>query len=57
MVASMSDRFSDYSQQDSHEFITFLLDALHEDLNRIKDKPTTEQVNSISFCALFTYMC
>ena len=57
MVASMSDRFSDYSQQDSHEFITFLLDALHEDLNRIKDKPTTEQVNSISFCVLFTYMC
>ncbi|KAG1678285.1 hypothetical protein FOA52_013906 [Chlamydomonas sp. UWO 241] len=31
--------FSGYGQQDSQELITFLLDGLHEDLNRIREKP------------------
>lgn len=33
-VARYAPRFSDFCQQDSHEFMTFLLDALHEDLKR-----------------------
>ena len=31
--------FSGYSQHDSSEFIMYLPDALHEDLNRVKKKP------------------
>ena len=27
-------RFGDHSQQDSHEFLTYMLQSLHEDLNR-----------------------
>lgn len=35
--------FAGYAQQDSQEFIAFLLDALHEDLNRIVKKPYVEK--------------
>ena len=35
--------FSGYGQQDSQEFLAFLLDGLHEDLNRIVKKPYTEK--------------
>lgn len=38
--------FSGYGQQDSQEFLSFLVDALHEDLNRIKKKPYTEYPES-----------
>ena len=34
--------FSGYSQQDSQELLTTILDTLHEDLNRIKKKPYIE---------------
>ena len=27
-----------YEQQDSHDFMRTLLDALHEDLNRVKER-------------------
>ena len=32
-------RFANYDQQDAHEFLVFLLEGLHEDLNRIKRRP------------------
>jgi ubiquitin carboxyl-terminal hydrolase 4/11/15 len=35
-------KFAGYSQHDSHEMLAFMLDALHEDLNRVKDKPYIE---------------
>ncbi|KAK9463663.1 uncharacterized protein V1516DRAFT_668393 [Lipomyces oligophaga] len=35
--------FSGYGQHDSQEFLAFLLDGLHEDLNRILSKPYTEK--------------
>ena len=35
-------RFSGYNQQDSSELVNFLLDLLHEDLNRVKKKPYHE---------------
>lgn len=38
--------FSSYGQQDSQEFLSFLVDALHEDLNRIQKKPYIENPDS-----------
>lgn len=38
--------FSGYGQQDSQEFLAFLLDGLHEDLNRIHKKPYIEKPES-----------
>ena len=34
-VAEVASRFSDNQQQDAQELLAFLLDALHEDLNRV----------------------
>ncbi|CED82890.1 Ubiquitin C-terminal hydrolase [Phaffia rhodozyma] len=41
-LARFAPSFSGYQQHDSQEFITFLLDGLHEDLNRIMKKPYVE---------------
>jgi ubiquitin carboxyl-terminal hydrolase 4/11 len=38
--------FSGYGQQDSQEFMSFLVDGLHEDLNRIQKKPYIENPES-----------
>ncbi|KAL1802822.1 hypothetical protein ACET3Z_031469 [Daucus carota] len=35
-------QFSGYNQHDSQELLAFLLDGLHEDLNRVKQKPYIE---------------
>ena len=35
-------QFSGYAQNDSQELISTLLDALHEDQNRVKNKPYVE---------------
>ncbi|KAL6988146.1 ubiquitinyl hydrolase 1 [Sarracenia purpurea var. burkii] len=41
-LAAFAPQFSGYSQHDSQEFLAFLLDGLHEDLNRVKCKPYIE---------------
>ncbi|CAF1339296.1 unnamed protein product [Rotaria sordida] len=41
-----SSRFTDFQQHDSQEFLSFLLDGLHEDLNRVHDKPYVELKDS-----------
>ena len=38
--------FGGFGQQDSSEFLYYILDGLHEDINRVKEKPTTETVES-----------
>ncbi|XP_078273394.1 ubiquitin carboxyl-terminal hydrolase 15-like isoform X3 [Rhinoraja longicauda] len=38
-VGRFAPQFSGYQQQDSQELLAFLLDGLHEDLNRIRKKP------------------
>ena len=43
MLSKFAPQFSGYSQQDSQELLSFLLDGLHEDLNRIKEKPYKEE--------------
>ena len=47
-VGRFAPQFSGYQQQDSQELLTFLLDGLHEDLNRIKKKPYIELKDSDS---------
>eukprot|EP00040_Diaphanoeca_grandis_P020596 m.109526 g.109526 ORF g.109526 m.109526 type:complete len:478 (+) comp27964_c0_seq1:165-1598(+) len=38
-IGRFAPRFLGYQQQDSQEFLRFLLDGLHEDLNRVTKKP------------------
>ncbi len=40
VVGRYAPAFSGYGQQDSQEFVGFLLDGLQEDLNRIKKNHT-----------------
>ncbi|CAD8183871.1 unnamed protein product [Paramecium octaurelia] len=41
--------FAEGTQEDAHEFIAFILDMIHEDLNRIKKKPYVEQAKFMKF--------
>ena len=46
--------FSGYQQHDSQELLSFLLDGLHEDLNRVKtkpyrDRPETQEKGDVQF--------
>ncbi|CAJ2509958.1 Uu.00g058580.m01.CDS01 [Anthostomella pinea] len=45
-IGRHSTGFSGYGQQDSQEFVGFLLDGLQEDLSRIKKKPYIEKPDS-----------
>ncbi|KAI4322496.1 hypothetical protein L6164_022186 [Bauhinia variegata] len=41
-LARFAPQFSGFNQHDSQELLAFLLDGLHEDLNRVKCKPYVE---------------
>ncbi|KAF5819518.1 putative ubiquitinyl hydrolase 1 [Helianthus annuus] len=41
-LVDFAPQFDGYNQHDSQEFLAFLLDGLHEDLNRVKIKPYNE---------------
>ncbi|PWN40949.1 UCH-domain-containing protein [Ceraceosorus guamensis] len=41
-LARFAPQFSGFAQQDTQELLAFLLDGLHEDLNRVKKKPYIE---------------
>ena len=41
-LTKFAPQFQGYAQQDGQELLAFLLDGLHEDLNRILDKPYLE---------------
>ncbi|EOA37360.1 hypothetical protein CARUB_v10011117mg, partial [Capsella rubella] len=45
-LARFAPQFSGYNQHDSQEMLAFLLDGLHEDLNRVKIKPYIEAKES-----------
>ncbi|XP_033647195.1 ubiquitin carboxyl-terminal hydrolase 15-like [Asterias rubens] len=45
-VGRFAPQFSGFQQQDSQELLAFLLDGLHEDLNRIQKKPYIEMKES-----------
>lgn len=38
-ISKFQSMFSGFAQHDTHEFLGFLLDGLHEDLNKVIDKP------------------
>lgn len=46
-ISRFNSQFSGWSQNDSHEFLLFLLDMLHEDLNLIENKPYYENDEDI----------
>ena len=67
IVANRSKYFDGNSQHDTHEFMSYLLDGLHEDLNQVQTKPVTKPVEmddctdryvydaSIIFALMFSY--
>eukprot|EP01041_Mallomonas_annulata_P002523 gene2523-4905_t len=46
IIGEFASQFAGYQQQDSQEFMCFLLDGLHEDLNRITNKISTNAIES-----------
>ncbi len=57
-LGDLSEIFKHYGQQDSQELLHYLLDGLHEDLNRVKVKPyfevSTAQAVFSDFLSLFS---
>lgn len=45
-LSSQNPVFSGWGQQDSQEFLSYLVDSIHEDLNRIQKKPYLENPDS-----------
>jgi hypothetical protein len=45
-IGEFQPQFAGYSQQDSQEFLGFLLDGLHEDLNRVSRPPYVPKIDS-----------
>ncbi|XP_041347481.1 ubiquitin carboxyl-terminal hydrolase 19-like [Gigantopelta aegis] len=46
IVARKASQFTGFAQHDAQEFMAFVLDGLHEDLNRVRKKPYTETIDS-----------
>ena len=44
LISTRFNNYKDNTQEDAHEFLLFLLDMLHEDLNRCKNKETIENL-------------
>lgn len=47
-LGSKISRFSGFGQQDSAELVNYLLDLLHEDLNRVTKKPIVEMSEELN---------
>jgi len=43
ILSKFAPQFEGYEQQDSQELLSYLLDGIHEDLNRVKKKPYIEE--------------
>ncbi len=42
--AKICSLFMDWQQEDAHEFMKELLNSMHEELNRVKNKPKYKQM-------------
>lgn len=52
-IQRFAPRFMGYSQQDAQEFLRYLLEGLHEDVNRVIEKPKpilTEIDEKLGYC-------
>ena len=49
IIGNIRKIFKDFQQQDSQEFLSFLLDGLHEDLNKVLKKPYIAQKDNLIF--------
>jgi ubiquitin C-terminal hydrolase len=47
-LGKLNESFAGFAQQDSQELLRFLLDGLHEDLNRIRVKPAWFELEDIA---------
>lgn len=45
VIGKFAPQFYGYAQQDSQELLSYLLDGLHEDLNRVVKKPAVESID------------
>lgn len=45
-IGKVAQQFSGFAQQDSYELFNYLVDTLHEDLNRVIEKPYVETPDS-----------
>ena len=41
----MAPQFTGYGQQDAQEFLRFLLDGIHNELNRVVSKPPYKEID------------
>jgi ubiquitin C-terminal hydrolase len=48
-IGDIRTMFRGYQQQDTQEFLSFLLDGLHEDLNKVLNKPYTCPEDDLTF--------
>eukprot|EP00903_Cladosiphon_okamuranus_P012270 g11508.t1 len=46
VLCDHAQQFLGYEQHDSQEFLAYLLDGIHEDVNRVRDKPFVEKVEA-----------
>ncbi|CAK4401890.1 unnamed protein product [Aphanomyces euteiches] len=44
VIGEYAPAFAGYAQQDSQEVLSFILDGIHEDLNRVLEKPYTKPI-------------
>ncbi|CAN0276785.1 unnamed protein product, partial [Laminaria digitata] len=48
VLCDHAQQFLGYEQHDSQEFLAYLLDGIHEDVNRVREKPFVEKVRPSS---------
>lgn len=48
-IAEFAPQFTGYNQQDSHELLAYVLDALHEDLNKPEHRTYDEVTLKVTY--------
>ena len=58
VIGNLNEIFKGKNQQDAHEFLNFLVDGLHEDLNLVVDKPmiTEEKTKNVKIKAIIEWL-